>query len=67
MYQATFTETKQALLFTYPEVARTLKISRSAVYLLINSGQLKPVHIGRSARITTAELERFVATLESAL
>ncbi len=54
-----------ALLYTYSEVALLLKISRSSVYLLVEAGTLKPVHIKRSARFTRAELDRFVATLES--
>ncbi len=50
-------------LFTIPEAASELKVSRSAIYRLITAGQLKAVHIGRSVRIRREELERF---LESA-
>jgi excisionase family DNA binding protein len=49
------------LLLTVPQAARMLAISRSAMYQLIWKGELVPVHIGRSARFTVSELERFVA------
>ena len=49
------------LLVTVPQAARMLAISRSLVYELIWKGELKPVHIGRSARFTISELERFIA------
>jgi excisionase family DNA binding protein len=49
------------LLLTVPQAARMLAISRSRVYELIWTGDLVPVHIGRSARFTVTELERFVA------
>lgn len=49
------------LLLTVPQAARMLAISRSRVYDLIWKGELVPIHIGRSARFTVSELERFVA------
>jgi excisionase family DNA binding protein len=49
------------LLLTVPQAARVLAISRSAVYRLIWNGDVTPVHIGRSVRLTVAELEQFVA------
>ena len=51
------------LLLTYVQVAKRLNVSRTTVYLLIAEGKLKPVHIGRSARITAGELDRFVDEL----
>jgi len=51
------------LLMTYLQVAKRLNISRTTVYQLIAEGKLTPVHIGRSARIATAEFERFIADL----
>lgn len=54
-----------ALLLTYTQAAKRLNISRTTVYQLIAEGKLMPVHIGRSARITVAELDRFVANLDS--
>ena len=52
-----------ALLLTYTQAAKRLSISRTTVYQLIAEGKLTPVHIGRSARITVAELDRFVSNL----
>lgn len=55
------TEELPPLLLTVHQAARMLAISRSAVYRLTWSGELTPVHIGRSVRFTVAELERFTA------
>lgn len=55
------TEELPPLLLTVPQAARMLAISRSAVYRLTWSGELTPIHIGRSVRFTVAELERFTA------
>lgn len=48
------------LLVTSAEAARILSIGRTAVYQLIWSGELTPIHIGRSVRISVDELETFV-------
>jgi excisionase family DNA binding protein len=53
------------LLVTAREAARMLGVGRTTLYALMNQGQLRPVHIGRSVRIPLAELERFVDTLRS--
>ena len=55
------TEELPPLLLTVEQAARMLAISRSAVYRLTWSGELTPVHIGRSVRFTVAELDRFTA------
>ena len=57
----TGTEELPPLLLTVEQAARMLAISRSAVYRLTWSGELSPVHIGRSVRFAVAELERFTA------
>lgn len=49
------------LLLTVAQAARMLAISRSTLYQLMWKGDLSPVHIGRSARFTVAELERYIA------
>ncbi len=54
------------MLFTTTEVARVLHLSRTTVYTLINDGSIRTVHIGRSCRITRAELDRFVGGLDAA-
>jgi excisionase family DNA binding protein len=57
--------TPTALLVTAREAARILGVGRTTLYALMNKGQLRPVHIGRSLRIPLAELERFVNSLRS--
>lgn len=52
------------LLFTVEEAARVLHIGRTTVFALIKSGNLRPVHIGRSTRVSRGELERYVARLD---
>ena len=53
------------MLFTVGEAAKRLAVSRSTLYQLLASKQLTSVHIGAAARITEAELERFIAKLEA--
>jgi excisionase family DNA binding protein len=54
------------LLLTIPEAAERLAVSRSHVYdEFINRGRLRVVHIGRSARVVTADLEALVQQLAS--
>jgi len=59
------TSSKAQLLLTTEEAAEILRIGRTTVYALISEGVLNPVHIGRSCRISRAELERYVAALEN--
>ena len=40
-------------------------LSRSGIYRVINSGQLKVIKIGRSVRISESELTRFIESLEA--
>ena len=56
---------KEALLLTPEEAARLLGIGRTTVYALMKSGDLRPVHIGRSCRLARAELDRYVRMLQS--
>ncbi|MBY3552628.1 helix-turn-helix domain-containing protein [Modestobacter lapidis] len=53
------------LLLTPGEAAEVLRIGRTTVYALMKSGALRPVHIGRSCRISQAELDRYVRQLEA--
>ena len=53
------------LLLTPEEAATVLRIGRTTVYALMKSGDLRPVHIGRSCRISQAELDRYVRRLEA--
>jgi excisionase family DNA binding protein len=53
------------LLLTPEEAARVLRVGRTTVFALMKAGELHPVHIGRSCRLSRAELERYVHRLET--
>jgi excisionase family DNA binding protein len=53
------------LLLTPEEAANALRLGRTTVYALIKAGDLRPIHIGRSCRISRAELERYVNRLDA--
>ena len=44
-----------------------LSVGRTTIYMLMRAGELKPVHIGRSCRISRGELERYVARIDGAV
>jgi len=48
-------------LLTIVEAADALCISRSSVYRLFDAGQLAWVQIGASRRVTSSEIDRFIA------
>jgi excisionase family DNA binding protein len=52
------------LLFKIEEAAKVLGTSRSTLYRLMNSGQLVSIKVGRSRRVTSQALERFVKAME---
>jgi excisionase family DNA binding protein len=49
------------LLLRVSEAARLLSISRTGMYGLIGTGQVRAIHVGRSVRISRGELDRFLA------
>jgi len=51
------------LLYRIPEVAEHLSISRSKVYELLKSGELRSVHIDRSRLVRARDLQAYVAPL----
>ena len=53
------------LLLTPEEAAQMLRVGRTTIYALMKAGDLQPVHIGRSCRLSRAELERYVRGLEA--
>lgn len=55
----------ERLVLTTEEAAELLRVGRTTIYALIKAGDLHPVHIGRSCRISRAELERFVRHLQA--
>jgi excisionase family DNA binding protein len=52
--------TSASLLLRVPQACELLAIGRSTLYVLMSSGDLDVVHIGRSVRITTASALRYV-------
>lgn len=56
--------TEEQLLLTAEEAARALHVGRTTLFGLIKNGELRAVHIGRSCRLTRAELLRYVARLD---
>ena len=52
---------KRAVLLTIPEVATALRISRSSVYRLFDGGELRWVRVGSTRRVSSAEINRFIA------
>ena len=53
-------------LITALQAARLLGVSRSQIYVLMKTGRLKSVHIGRSRRITREQVLDFVKGLSNA-
>ena len=51
-------------LMTVDEVAAKLAVGKTTVYMLMSSGRLPSVKIGRSRRIRIADLWQFVDNLE---
>lgn len=57
-------ETKSAVqLHRITEVGARLSMSRSSIYREIEAGHLQAVQIGRSLRVTSDELARYVSAL----
>jgi excisionase family DNA binding protein len=50
-----------SLLLKVSEAAAALRISRSSLYRLFESGELAWVQIGAARRVTAAEIHRFIA------
>lgn len=54
----------ETLLLKIPEVMARLAVGQTKVYELMSSGELRSVKVGRSRRVPSDELERFVAELD---
>ena len=50
----------EKVLLTVEEAGEVLSISRSQMYRLITSRELRPVHICRAVRIPVGEIERWL-------
>jgi excisionase family DNA binding protein len=57
--------TFEPALMKIERACRHLDVGRSKLYELIREGKLDAVKIGKSARVTTASLKRFVGSLPS--
>ena len=51
---------KEMIVMTVPEVAKSLQLSRSKVYALIERRELPAVRIGRNVRVLGSDLERWL-------
>jgi excisionase family DNA binding protein len=54
-------EANHSRFMTVAEVASDLRVSSMTVYRLINAGELPAVRIGRSFRVRTEDLDRYLA------
>lgn len=57
-------EVAQPLLLTVPQVARMLNIGNTKVRMLLSSGELPRVRIGRSVRVPAAALHTWLEQCE---
>jgi excisionase family DNA binding protein len=55
----------QTQLYRITDVCARLAISRSSVYREIEAGNLCALRIGKSLRVSSVELERYVSVLNS--
>ena len=53
------------LLYTLPEAAEQLRISRTKLYELLDANEIESVHIGRSRKIPAAALDTYVNRLRN--
>jgi excisionase family DNA binding protein len=54
----------ETVLLKIPEVMERLAVGQTKVYELMSSGELRSVKVGRSRRVPSDELERFMADLD---
>ena len=47
-------------IYTIPEVARYLKLSKSKVYYMVQTGEMPHLKIGRNVRIRETELKMWI-------
>ena len=53
-------DSTHVLAVTYLEASKRLRVSERTIWQLVRDGKLKAFRIGRSVRIPSAEIERFV-------
>jgi excisionase family DNA binding protein len=54
------------LAYSVEEASSLLSVSRAHLYRLLDSGEMKSIHIGRSRRITQRQLDNYLAVKEAA-
>jgi len=54
----------ETVLLKIPEVLERLAISQTKLYELMSSGELRSVKLGRSRRVPSDEIDRFIADLD---
>ena len=47
-------------IMTVPQVATYLKLSKSKVYYLVQTGQIRHIRIGRSVRIRETDIQEWI-------
>lgn len=55
----------EPLLYTIPEAATALRISRTKLYELLDSGDVESIHIGRSRKIPAEALRIYIDSLRA--
>lgn len=51
----------ERMLLRVPEAAEIMALSRSEMYVLIASGQLRAIRIGRAIRLSVDDIQEFIA------
>lgn len=59
-------EDESRILITIEQAARRLSVARSTLYVLLQSGDLPSVRVGRCRRIAVSDLENLVDQLRTA-
>jgi len=62
---ATTQDLQYPLLYTIPEAAHVLRISRTKLYELLASGEIESVHIGRGRKIPADSVRAYVHRLRT--
>ncbi|MDX6310290.1 MAG: hypothetical protein QOI06_3336 [Nocardioidaceae bacterium] len=55
----------ETVLLRIAEVMERLALSQTKVYELMSGGELRSVKVGRSRRVPSDELDRFIANLDA--
>jgi excisionase family DNA binding protein len=55
----------ETVLLKIPDVMERLSVGQTKVYELLSSGELRSVKVGRSRRVLSDDLDRFIAELDA--